>query len=36
MLDGELGDFSNVISSSFFSETGESKSGLTTSTVLLG
>jgi hypothetical protein len=36
VLDGEFGNFSNVISSSFLSETRESKSGLTTSTVLFG
>jgi hypothetical protein len=36
MLNGKFGDFSDVISSSFLSETRESKSGLTTSTVLLG
>jgi hypothetical protein len=36
MLDGELGDFSDVISSSFLSKTGETKGGLTTSTVLFG
>jgi hypothetical protein len=36
MLDGQLGDFSDIVSSSFLSQTGETQGRLTTSTVLLG
>jgi len=35
MLDGQLGNLSDVVPSGFLSKTGETKSGLTTSSVLL-
>lgn len=36
VLNSKFGDFSDVVSTSFFSETGETKSRLTTSAVFLG
>lgn len=36
VLNSKFGDFSDIVSTSFFSETRETKSGLTTSAVFLG